>query len=186
MSVRLILLMLLLTSCSSPEPTYYSLQPVPGQDFAHQIRVIEVRPLGLPGYLDRSEVVLSDASYRLGIKDQARWSEPLAGMMRRVLGQDISSRLPGSTVIAETGGIAARADARVEINIGRFEGDGAGSIRMAAQVKISTEASAAGPRFFAVALAKSVESAAPVATVAALSELLGDLASAVAAKLAQP
>lgn len=179
-----IFLAFLLTACTSAEPTYYSLQPVPASSPTPRTLIIEIRHLGLPGYLDRSEIVLRDFSYKLSLRDQVRWAEPLADMMRRILGTDLALRLPGSTVIAEDGGIATKPTIRVEINVGRFEGDGAGDLHLTAQVKVSKLDSSVPPDFFDVALVKPAPEPEPAATVAGLSVLLGELADSLATNLA--
>jgi hypothetical protein len=48
---------LLLSACSSPDPTLYALQSLPGTAVAAPTRVIEVRRPGLAGYLDRPSII---------------------------------------------------------------------------------------------------------------------------------
>ena len=45
------------------------------------------------------------------------WGEPLGAMLSRVLVEELSQRLPQSTVFAETGAVSASPDATIELNV---------------------------------------------------------------------
>ena len=72
---------LLAAGCSSPPTELYTLAPVPGTAARIAARSIELRRIGLAGYLDRPEIVRSAADYRLRVTDRERWGEPLGGMI---------------------------------------------------------------------------------------------------------
>ena len=65
-----------------PDPTYYTLDVVPGTPLPGAPLSVEVRRPGLAGYLDRSDVVLKSADYTLAVNSQIRWAEPLGDMNR--------------------------------------------------------------------------------------------------------
>ena len=62
-------------------------------------------------------------------------------MVNRVLVQDLSHRLPDSTVISETGAISGTPDATVSINVLRFDADRSGVEVLDAQISISGDRS---------------------------------------------
>jgi uncharacterized lipoprotein YmbA len=125
-----------LAGCSSPDPTYYTLQPVPGTAISGAPATVEVRRPGLAGYLDRSDIVLKSESYTLSLNAQKQWAEPLGDMIGRVLTQDLSQRLPGKSVFTQSGAITADADMRVEVDIQAFDADGSGDAILTAQVAV--------------------------------------------------
>jgi uncharacterized lipoprotein YmbA len=53
----------------------------------------------IPAIVDRPELVTRVAANRLAVADSDRWGAPLGQMMRSVLAQDLSSRLPAGTFI---------------------------------------------------------------------------------------
>ena len=176
----------LLVGCASADPAFYTLQPVPGvtQPGASSLgtaRSVEVRKPGLPGYLDRSDLVLKNADYMLSVTSGARWGEPLGDMVGRVLTQDISQRLPGTNVFAEDGAISADADARVEVDIQRFDADGSGTVTLVAQIAVEAGRTHVPVAARHVVLTAPVPSAGAAGLAAAMSSLLGQLADAVCA-----
>ncbi len=128
------LLLLALVGCTSPNPVLYTLAVVPGPVLAGAPHSIQVRRIGLAGYLDRPGIVRSSADYKLQIANDDRWGEPLGGLLLRVLDQDLSQRLPASTVYADSGAISADPDLIVEIDLQRFDADSAGVILLSAEV----------------------------------------------------
>jgi uncharacterized lipoprotein YmbA len=174
---------LVLAGCSSPEPDYHRLTMVPGVPRRMPPRAVEVRRVGLPGYLDRSEIMRAGPGTRLEALRNMRWGEGLGGMVGRVLAEDLAQRLPGCTVFNEAGSIALTADATIETEIQRFEAEQSGSVGLAAQVAIRSGSSRPNAaRVFRVAAPVAGPGAAAVA--AAMSAALGQLADGIAAALA--
>ena len=62
----------------------------------------------------------SAEDYRLDVAANDWWGEPLGTMLTRVLVEELSQRLPGTTVVDETGAITVDPDITVEINIGAW------------------------------------------------------------------
>ena len=136
-----------LAGCASSNPALYTLAAVPGVARGGGPRVVVLRQIGLPRYLDRSQVVRSSDNYRLDIDANNWWGEPLGAMIARVLEQELSERLPGTSVFSDTGAIAAEADATVEINIQRMDADAAGTVILAAQAAVVFTGGAQGAAY---------------------------------------
>jgi len=62
-----------LAACASPNPTLYTLAPVPGAERRGAPRVIELRAIGLARYLERSQIVRSSEDFRLDILCNDWW-----------------------------------------------------------------------------------------------------------------
>ena len=174
-----------LAGCSSPEPAYYTLQPVPGTAVPGGPATVEVRRPGLAGYLDRSDVVLRSADYRLAVNSQVRWAEPLGDMIGRVLTQDLSQRLPGSSVFAESGAISADPQLRVEVDVLGFDENAGGAVVLTAEIAVErgTTHKPLATRHVALNAQPDVPGAGSLA--AAMSGLLGSLADQVAQDIRQ-
>jgi uncharacterized lipoprotein YmbA len=143
-----------------------------------------VRP-GLAGYLDRSGIVLKQAGYRLDVDSVVRWGEPLSDMIGRVLAEDLTQRLPGSSVFSGDGAIGADADVRVEINVQRFDAETDGSVSLIADLAIEQGMSHTAFAARAVSLRVADAQPGPAGLASAMSTLLGELADQVATDIAR-
>ena len=177
----LALIALLPAACTSPNPTLYTLATVPGPTHAHAPRLIKLRDVSLPHYLERSEIVRSTENYRLVVLPNDWWGESLSSMMNRVLVQDLSQRLPNSSVVSEIGAISGTPNATVGINVLRFDADQTGNVVLEAEIAI-TGHPAANRR---VHLAAPLRGSTTSALVSAMSGTVGKLADAVAEMLAR-
>ena len=110
-----------LKGCASSNPNLYSLDLRPGPVREGVRRMVVVRGVGLPRYLDREEIVRAAGGVRLRVAQNDWWGEPLRVMLRRVLAADLAQRLPSADVLGEGGPIAARPDAEVEVDVQRFD-----------------------------------------------------------------
>jgi uncharacterized lipoprotein YmbA len=124
-------------ACASPSPALYTLAPVPGAERRGAPRVVELRSIGLARYLERSQIVRSSEGYRLDILGNEWWGEPLDTMLSRVLTQNLSQRLPGTTVFAESGAVSAVPDAMLGINIQRFDQASSGEVVLTVQISVT-------------------------------------------------
>ena len=176
----LLLLPALLGGCVSPPVDLYTLAAVPGREVPTARRTIELRRIGLAGYLDRSEIVRSDANYQLHITDSDRWGESFGRMLGRVLIADLSQRLPDATVFTEAGAVSTDADLILEIDIEQFDAGAGGVVTLLAQTAIhrSGTSSATSVRSFRLTAPLTGPTAADQA--ATMSTLLAQLADAVA------
>jgi len=179
-SILALAALLALTSCSgSPSPDLYTLAPTAGAVVQTQKMSVELRRVGLAGYLDRPEIVHGTESYRLKLSGNDRWGEPLAGMLGRVLTEDLVERLPQAAVYTEAGAISTRPDTVLEIDIQRLDADADGTLVLLAQVAVRPDgktAQASTIRLTSPAMAEATTQA----QVAAMSAVLGTLADRIA------
>jgi hypothetical protein len=170
----------LLTSCASPNPVLYTLEPPPGPVRRNGPRVIELRSIGLARYLERSQIVRSSENFRLDVLPNDWWGEPLDAMIGRTLSRALTQRLPGSTVYLENGAISAEPDATVQVNVQRLDQDAAGAIRLVAQFAVVRRSGDTR----SVTIEVPVHGATTADLVAAMSDAAGQLADRIAAALA--
>ena len=180
--VLIALLAGLLASCTSPNPLLYTLTVVPGQEHAGAPHVIELRSIAVAHYLERSQIVRSSEDLRLDVLGNDWWGEPLDAMLGRVLSEELTQRLPGSTVYGENGAINAQAGATVAINVQRLDANAAGAVVLIAQVAVSSgrESVTRTVRYTVPPTAASVSG-----LVSAMSVAVGQLADTVAEMIAR-
>jgi uncharacterized protein len=168
-----------LAACSSPNPNLYTIAPMQGRTHPGGPKVIVLRQIGLARYLERSQIVRSSENYRLDIMQNDWWGEPLGAMLSRVLVDELSQRLPQSSVLGENGGVSTQADAIIELNLGRLDQDADGNLVLQAQTGVTFNGRPTPVlksfRFVVTPQAQSVQS-----EVAAISAALGQLADGIA------
>ena len=170
-------------ACASPEPAYYTLAAVPGQPKPGGPGQVELRRIGLAGYLDRSEIVRANSAYSLRLNGAERWGEPFGDLVARILAEDLNTRLLGTSVFTSAGSITAEADATIEMDIQRFDADASGQAVLLAQVAVSRGRARASAvtRVFRFTVRPAGPSTAEL--VAAMSAALGQLADSIATML---
>ncbi len=167
---------------SSPEPVLYTLAVRPGPVLTRGPRIVQVRDVGLPGYLDRKEIVRSTDDLKLDVRANAWWGEPLGGMLGRTIVLELSQRLPSSQVYSESGSITMDPYATVGIDFQRFDADKAGTVILLAQAAIQfNRPTRTASRNFSIS--KPVPTADTPGHVAAMSDALGELSDGVATLL---
>lgn len=179
-------LVTVLTACSSsPNPTLYTIAPVPGTEQTAAPKVILLQQIGLERYLKRSQIVRSSENYKLDVLANDWWGEPLGAMLSRVLVAELGQRLPQSVVISEVGAVSAPADATITLNVQRLDEDAAGKLVLRAQAGvISKGRSAPALRNFEFAILPP--STGTPGEVAAISMAVGDLADGLVSMLSAP
>src|SRR6185312_8652850 len=95
--------------------------------------------------------------------------------------EELSQRLPGSSVYAESGAVSVSPDATVELNVQRLDADSAGNVLLSAQAAIVFERRRNAPvtRDFRIVVPQAT-SGVP-GEVAAISTAVGQLADGLAA-----
>ncbi len=129
-------LLVLVTGCSSPNPALYTIAPVPGTPQGPGPKVVVLQQISLARYLERSEIVRSSENYRLDVMSNDWWGEPLPAMLSRVLIEELSQRLPQSTILSSSGAVSASPDATIELNVQRLDEDAAGHLVLLAQASV--------------------------------------------------
>jgi uncharacterized protein len=172
-----------LACASSPEPQFYTLFPAGGSALASPPWQVELRRPGLPGYLDRPQIVRHEARAKLEFSGAARWGEPLQDMIGRILAQNLAQRLPSARVYTESGAISSSPDALVELDIQRFELAESGSVELVAQVALHWPKTQAAPRLDRYTLRRSPKDGSTERLVTEMSGLLAELANTIATSL---
>lgn len=175
----------LLAGCASPNPNLYTLSVVPGTPLSGAPRRVVLREIGLARYLERLQIVRSSEDYRLNVRANDWWGEPLGSMLGRVLSEELSQRLPGTTVYSDIGAITSNADAVVEVNIQRMDVGADGALVLAGQVAVSQLGGRHADRVGPVRITVPVAGNDTRSAVAAMSTAVGQLADAIAAMLRQ-
>jgi uncharacterized lipoprotein YmbA len=172
-----------LAACSSPDPKLYTIAPATGPTKGGGPRIIVLERVEIASYLQRSQIVRSSEEYRLDLKSNDWWGDALGAMLRRVLREELSQRLPQSVVLSETGAITASADATIDLDFQRIDEDHSGHLVLAAQVSVSFKGQKAP-------VLRSFRFEVPPPTpdvtgeVTAISTAVGQLADGLAATLA--
>jgi uncharacterized protein len=170
-----------LMACSSPNPDLYTIAPVTSATQFGAPKVIELRQIGLARYLERSQIVRSSENYRLDVMSNDWWGEPLGAMLARVLVEELSQRLPQSTVFAETGALSVPPDATIELNVSRLDGNAAGTLVLQAQAAVTAKTRGPATRGFRFEVPPPDSGVA--GEVAAISTAVGQLADGLATML---
>ena len=131
-----LILMATLVACSSPSPVLYTIAPAQGPSQTIGPKVIALQQISMARYLERSQIVRSSENYRLDVLSNDWWGEPLGAMLSRVLIEELSQRLPQSTVIGESGAVTASPDATIELNVQRLDEDASGNLVLQAQASV--------------------------------------------------
>ena len=175
-------LLLALAACSSPDPVLYTIAPVSGSAMAGGPSLILLDRIDIPRYLDRSQIVKSSENYRLDVVANDWWGEPLGPMLRRILRQELTQRLPQSSVISESAVTSASPDATIDLDLQRLDEDANGNVILQAQAGISFKGRKA-PVLRSFTVRVPVSAANSGAEVAAISAAVGQLADGLAALL---
>ncbi|HEY0419815.1 MAG TPA: PqiC family protein [Acetobacteraceae bacterium] len=183
MKALVLVALLALGACASPEPAYFTLAPVPGPAIASGPRLVEMRRPGLAGYLDRPEIVRASSAYQLRLLGGERWAEPFGDMVSRVLIEDLNQRLPGTSVFSATGAISADASANLEVDVQRFDSDASGLVRLVAQVAIARGRNRPPVSTRAIQLTQMPTGRSTGELAAAMSALLGQMSDQIATML---
>lgn len=99
---------------------------------------IGIGPIIMPGYLDRSQVVIRTGADKIEISTFHRWAEPLEDGISRVLADEIAARVPTERVVTfPWRGVVARAiQYQVVVAVLRFDGRQGGDVTLDARWRI--------------------------------------------------
>jgi len=173
-----------LGACTSPDPVLYTIAVQDGPTVSGGAKTVELRDIGLAGYLDRQHIVLGSDGYRLQVMSNDTWGEPLGGMIGRVLAVELAQRLPGSNVYGGRSSISLSPDAIVEVNIQRMDAGSDGNLTLLAQVAVKfTHRAQPVARTFTIT--RPLAAVTPGNEVPAISSAVGELADGIASMLAR-
>jgi uncharacterized protein len=171
-----------LSSCSSPSPSLYTIAIVGGQPMTGAPRVILLQQVSLARFLERPQIVRSSEDYRLDVMANDWWGEPLGAMIGRVLVDELSTRLPQSIVLNESGAVSAPPDATIALNIRRLDEAESGTLILQAQASISF-GSQGSPLLQNFRITEALAGSGTSNEVAAISVAMGKLADGIASTL---
>jgi uncharacterized lipoprotein YmbA len=192
-ALRGLVLALAIAGCGTTAPTrFYTLSSVAPESPAidstsrgasdQRLPSLLVGTIDLPQTLDRPQLVRRSGANTVELAELDRWSEPLDGMIRRSLADDLEARLPRRRILT-----AVLPSIRIEdtlmLEIDRFEADDGGAVKLDAQWFVLTEGVAA-PR---LSRRSTIEEQAGAtdsgAIVVAMSRALAKLSDEIAAAL---
>ena len=139
-----------------------------------------IGPIRFPAYLDRDQIVTRAGQNRFDVSENDRWAEPLEQNFTRVLSQNLGILLGGARIIRYPWQTGQRPTCQIEMEVLRFEPNTRQEVELLASwtlidVSNKTALVSKESRIARRTAAKSME-----ASVAALSETLGDLSREIA------
>jgi len=173
---------LLAASCASPDPRLYTIAPQPGPELSGTPKVVELHHVGVSQYLQRDAIVRSSDGYRVELRSNDWWGEPIDSMLGRVLIEDLSQRLPHVTVFSSSGAINPSPDATVELQVQRMDLDREGKLVLLAQTSVSFK-NRPSTDTRSIRISQAPPTADAAGQVAAISTAVGQVADRIAAML---
>jgi uncharacterized protein len=182
---------LALGGCGSTAPSrFYTLSSVPPEsppgnaasDREHPPTLL-VGTIEMPQTLDRPQFVRRSGSNTVELAELDRWSEPLDGMIRRSLADDLAARLPKTRVLTSVLP-SVPIDHTLMLEIDRFEADSSGTVKLNAQWFVLADGASAPLLSRRSAIEERAAGNDTEAIVVAMSKALAALSSEIAGALA--
>ncbi|MDB5400334.1 MAG: uncharacterized protein QOD93_6973 [Acetobacteraceae bacterium] len=170
-------------SCTSADPKLYTIAPVPGSELSGAPKLVALHGVGVAQYLLRSPIVQSSADYRIVLRANAWWGEPVDAMLGRVLVEDLAQRLPQSTIYTSAGAVTGSPDATIELEVQRLDLDRDGNLVLVAQGSVTFK-NRASPDTRSFRISQPPPSPGVDGQVAATSTALAQVADRLAGMLA--
>jgi uncharacterized lipoprotein YmbA len=139
-----------------------------------------IGPIRFPAYLDREQIVTRTAQNRLDISENDRWAEPLEENFTRVLSQNLGMLLGGARIIRYPWQTSQSPRCRIEIEVLRFEPNTRQEIVLLVDWALCDLSNKVPFVFKRSRIARQTGTKSMEASVAALSETLGDLSREIA------
>ena len=140
---------------------------------------IGVESIGLPGYLDRPQIVTRISDNEVALAETDRWAEPLASNLARTLEESLARLLPGSSYVAYPWYATDAPDYVIAVHVRRFEADATGAVLLEASWTLDRQGARVDGR--SVRVDEQAEGPARADAVAAQSRALAELARELAA-----
>ncbi len=143
MSIRMIILLTLLTSLSAcfrnSQPIhFYMLKAVEkaqltgGAPAGAKSPVIGLGPIRVAAYLDRPQIVSAISGPEYKVAEDQRWGEPLSDAVPRVLAENLSNLIPTDNIVFYPWPLNRKVDVQIGVNILEFHEDDEGQARLMA------------------------------------------------------
>ena len=140
------LLLITFMACASNAPSrFYVLSSLTGTGGKHETIsdrrqvTIEIRPVELPAYLDRQQIVTRVSANELHLAGFDDWAEPLRDNFTHVLMENLSILLPTDSFIILNPRSSEPADYQVQVEVIHFEGSLGGHASLLARWTILGE-----------------------------------------------
>ena len=95
-----------LAACTTTPPSrFYTLSSLPAAGpppAGAATQILLIGTVELPQTLDRPQFVTRSGANKVDVAELDRWSEPLDGMVRRILAADLTARLGGYRILTAT------------------------------------------------------------------------------------
>lgn len=129
--------MLGMVGCSgtSKTPTFYLLKAMPESSPPSQPQggvSIEVGPITLPAYLDRTQIATTGDLHVLYMDEFHRWAEPLKDSIGRILAENLAISLETANIYLYPMRRPVSIDYQVEISVSQFLADTDGTVSLVA------------------------------------------------------
>jgi uncharacterized protein len=184
-TVALLLTSLLLGGCASSPPVhFFVLDPIaPASGVSKPAGpAVQIASVHLPATLDRQQIVREVAPNQLSVDDQNRWGAPLPDMARRILSQDLTSRLaPGRLVLAEQP--APAGTSAISVDIVEFDLGASGSVVLDGTWSIVASGADVAAASYRFRLSRPAVRGDYADQARVMSVLLGELADSIAQAL---
>lgn len=119
-----VLIVLTLVSCvggSSPVSNFYLLEPISeAVPVTEKHWYIGMRPVKVPDYVDRPQIVTATAKNTYHLSEFNRWAETLDQNITRVLAQSLTHLLSADILMTNISSFAKQADIQLAVNILEF------------------------------------------------------------------
>jgi uncharacterized protein len=178
---------LVLDACgsSAPPPALYVLGAAPEAVAAVApqagLPVVEVKPVGVPDYLDTTDLLVRRGNGQVVPSQAGRWGERLSAGLTRALAASLAARLPRMAVTATPP--VGRPARQVLVDVGSFEARAHGEVVLVARWSVTDGGARETLGSERVSLAEPVAGTGDDAVVAAMTRVTERLASRIAAWL---
>ncbi len=138
--ISVMLLILSLTACWHSLPTkYYLLQSTNAstEEGNESGKIVLLRPISLPSYLDRKAIVTRSGDNELSISDLNLWAESLDKNMERIISEELINSKSVSKVKLNPNGRDSNYSKQITIEVSRFERIENSDVRLDARVTIA-------------------------------------------------
>lgn len=171
---------------SSPDVRHFAMTPVagPAAGGAGPLALV-LGPVSFPRYLERPQMVTRRGSSELAFDEFRRWAGGFESNVTRVLAQDLESRLGGARVVNEGAAAPFPIAYRLSVDFQQFEGS-PGDDRLVLRASWSLREEGGEQRVWDVAetIERPLAGGDPASLVQAHDAALGELADAIAARIA--
>lgn len=134
----------LMNGCArSPASHFYVFNPLPLQkkqtDVKHPIR-IGISEINIPSYLNKQQIIIHDTPHHVKLDEFQLWAGPLDKNIQRVVETNLSTLIPGASVVTFPWGIEFKPTYQLRLDISQFEVDTKGNTLLRATYVISSNA----------------------------------------------